>query len=88
MEYLTEDHTSPVLFRALFGQDPDRANDYMPHVSLLYGDLPMATREAIRQDAEPAVIDSEFELDHLQIWSTKGVVTEWTLVRTFPLREP
>lgn len=58
----------------------------MPHVSLLYGDLPMPTRESIRHDAESGVKDIEVVFDSIQVWCTKGVVSEWKLVGSFPLQ--
>ncbi|CAM9093653.1 unnamed protein product, partial [Laminaria digitata] len=63
--------------RVAFGQDPVEGSEYMPHVSLLYGDLRMDTREAIRQETEPDLINSELELDSIQVWCTIGVVSEW-----------
>lgn len=76
-----------LLRRVAFGQDPVEGSEYMPHVSLLYGDLPMDTREAIRQETEPDLINSELELDSIQVWCTIGVVSEWKMVGSFNLRQ-
>lgn len=70
-----------------FGQNPDDGSEYMPHASLLYGDLPMTTREAIAQDVGPGLIDLELELDSIEVWCTQGVVSEWRLIRSFPLQK-
>ena len=47
----------------------------------------MLTREVIRQDTEPDLINKEFELDCIQVWCTKGTVSEWKLVGTFNLQQ-
>ncbi|CAN0076644.1 unnamed protein product, partial [Ectocarpus sp. 12 AP-2014] len=62
-----------------FGQDPSAGSDFMPHASLLYGDLPRSTREAIRQEAGVGLVDPgiTLEFESIQVWSTKGVVAEW-----------
>lgn len=80
--------TARVVFgRLAFGQDPNDGAEYMPHVSLLYGDLPTATREDVRQAAEPGLRDSDVELDCIEVWCTQGIVTEWKLLGSFPLQQ-
>lgn len=69
--------------REAFGQDPHDVNEYMPHASLVYGDLPMSTREAIRKETELDLLHSEVVLDSLEVWCTQGVVTEWKKLATF-----
>lgn len=80
--------TACVVFgRLAFGQDPNDGAEYMPHVSLLYGDLPMTTREDVGQVAESGLRDLEVELDCIEVWCTQGIVTEWELVGRFPLQQ-
>lgn len=55
----------------------------MPHASLVYGDLPMSTREAIGKEAEPDLLNSGMILDSIEVWCTQGVVTEWKKLATF-----
>lgn len=57
----------------------------MPHASLVYGDLPMPTREAIRQEAEPGLLSDPLMLDSLEVWCTQGVVAEWKRLATFAI---
>lgn len=71
--------------RAAYGQDASAGTDYMPHISLLYGDLTMQKKEEIRQTADETVRHKEFVLDTIQVWSTEGVVSEWKQVASFPL---
>lgn len=84
-------HRQPRLPRTLiccreeFGQDPNDGSEYMPHASLVYGDLPMPTRDAIRQEAEPGLLSDHLVLDSLEVWCTQGVVTKWERLATFAI---
>lgn len=60
----------------------------MPHLSLLYGDLPMGIRENICQDVNPTVRKMNIVFDTIQLWCTEGVVPHWRLVAEFPLCSP
>lgn len=73
--------------REAFGQDPSDGSDFMPHASLLYGDLPMSTREAIRLEAGVGLVDPgiTLEFESIEVWCTKGVVAEWKPVATLPI---
>lgn len=73
--------------RAAFGQEPDTDSTYMPHLSLIYGDLPMPSREAVQHEVEPNLMGLPVELDSIQVWCTEGVVSEWKLLRSFPLKD-
>lgn len=73
------------LGREAFGQGPDDGNGYMPHASLVYGDLPMSTRESIGKEAEPDLLNSDIMLDSIEVWCTQGVVTEWKKLATFAI---
>lgn len=72
----------------MFGQDKVGVTDYMPHVSLLYGDLPMEKREQIQQSVDATVRKKDLVLDSLQVWCTEGVVADWKLVASMPLQKP
>ena len=72
---------------------PERSSDpeYMPHLSLVYGDFPLIEKEnnimpllskAIQEHA-PATL--KIPVDSIQVWSTQGDVSEWYLVETVPL---
>ena len=65
---------------------------YMPHLSLVYGDLsesdkiniviPKIIAELDRHDSS----ETQFlPVDSIQVWSTQGDVKEWYLVETIPL---
>lgn len=73
--------------REAFGQDPNDGSDFMPHASLLYGDLPMPTREAIQQEAAVGLVDPgiTLEFESIEVWCTKGVVAEWKPLATLPI---
>eukprot|EP00752_Nemacystus_decipiens_P011316 g10056.t1 len=53
--------------REAFGQGPNDGSDYMPHASLVYGDLPMTMRETIQQEAEPSLLSDPLVLDSLEV---------------------
>ncbi|CAM9623726.1 unnamed protein product [Discosporangium mesarthrocarpum] len=71
--------------RAAFGQDTEGASSYMPHISLLYGDLDPPVRDTVISTAEGKVVGKQFPVSSVEVWSTKGVVSEWFRVGTFPL---
>lgn len=72
--------------RAAFGQDPGGVAEYMPHVSLLYGDLAMTSREKLCQEAQDIMQDMAFDIDTMEVWCTAGVVTEWKLLAQVSLK--
>ena len=64
---------------------------YMPHLSMVYGDLPTTTKEDVvipklssdlsRRSSETQILP----VDSIQVWSTQGDVKEWYLVEKIPL---
>lgn len=82
---LTSDSFHPTFGRQEFGQEADGDSDFMPHASLVYGDLPMPTREDIRKEAEPTLASTPLVLDTIEVWCTQGVVAEWKCVATHSL---
>ena len=58
--------------------------DYMPHLSLMYGNFPQAVKEciikAIGRDQA-----TEFTVNSLHIFKTDGEVNAWYKVKEFPL---
>lgn len=72
---------------------PERQSDppYMPHLSLVYGDLTAEQKEkdvipkletALKKRSSETTI---LPMDSIQVWSTQGDVREWYLVDTIPL---
>mmetsp|Transcript_61166 Transcript_61166/g.68492 ORF Transcript_61166/g.68492 Transcript_61166/m.68492 type:complete len:210 (+) Transcript_61166:128-757(+) len=70
---------------------PERQSDpeYMPHLSLVYGDFDEETkRNQIVPKLKKADHDSQLTLlpvDSFEVWSTQGDVKEWYKVETIPL---
>lgn len=63
---------------------PGKLVDYMPHLSLVYGDFTDADKvEAIRE-LDKALSGLEFNIESVQVWSTQGEVSEWYLVDDIP----
>jgi len=65
--------------------------EYMPHLSLVYGDFPLARKEETimpklsQQIQEQAPLTALFKVDSIEVWSTQGDVSKWYLVETVPL---
>jgi hypothetical protein len=61
---------------------------YMPHMSLIYGDLDKETKEKAMEEVAKKVIGKAFNFGSLQLWSTEGLHTEWKCVKTVTLPLP
>ncbi|TYZ57158.1 hypothetical protein PybrP1_004153 [[Pythium] brassicae (nom. inval.)] len=62
--------------------------EFMPHISLVYGELNEATKEEVVAALNPHFDSSApVKLDRLQLWNTTGAVGAWTLVAEFGLAE-
>ena len=65
--------------------DVKESSSYMPHLSLMYGNLAVKTKEEIL-----AKIGREFRLnfwiDTIYLFSTTGEASQWYKVQEFPLR--
>ena len=60
--------------------------DYMPHLSLLYGDFSVETKKEIIQKIGDHFTDT-FEATILYLYLTEGAVSDWQKISAFPLRE-
>lgn len=56
---------------------------WVPHVSLLYGDLSEEQREFLVARTEPP-LGADFQVDALHLWSTEGEVATWHEIATLP----
>lgn len=73
---------------------PERKTDpdYMPHLSLVYGDIDRYEKEIdiipeLQQKLEDeAPRTNRFMVDTIEVWSTQGHVKDWYLVETIPLQ--
>jgi hypothetical protein len=73
---------------------PERKTDldYVPHLSLVYGDFDLAEKESLiipelrRKVAEKARHTTSFTVDAIEVWSTQGDVKDWYLVESVPLQ--
>jgi 2'-5' RNA ligase len=68
--------------------------DYMPHLSLVYGDFKQTVKESNffptmeKQITQKASNTMSFTVDSIEVWSTQGDVADWYLVETVPLGKP
>ncbi|CAJ1960656.1 unnamed protein product [Cylindrotheca closterium] len=75
---------------------PERQSDpaYMPHLSLVYGNLPKEQKEEkIVPKVQEQLKDASSEtaiipIDSIQVWSTEGPVEKWFCIDTIPLTGP
>lgn len=58
--------------------------DYMPHLSLMYGNFPEAVKEQIIKDIGRDQA-TEFIVNSIQVFKTDGEVNAWHKVKEFPL---
>lgn len=68
--------------REIFNLNPDP--EYMPHLSLMYGNLSPETKEEILADLGKE-FDISFEVKSVHLFSTTGEVKNWHKVKEFPL---
>ncbi len=58
--------------------------DYMPHLSLMYGDINPETKEEILANLRMN-FDISFEVKSIHLFSTDGEVKDWHKIKEFPL---
>eukprot|EP00980_Cylindrotheca_fusiformis_P004741 scaffold1008_cov124-Cylindrotheca_fusiformis.AAC.9 len=64
---------------------------YMPHMSLIYGDLTEKQKKAAMPKIAAKVKDiptRKLHVDSIQVWSTQGQVEDWYVIETVPLTGP
>ena len=71
------------LARSVFGKLG--GEQFMPHLSLLYGDLPVAAKELIL-DRIGRRFDLAFEVRHVELWAIRGGPKQWRRVKRIPLQ--
>ncbi|GHO41965.1 2'-5' RNA ligase family protein [Ktedonospora formicarum] len=59
--------------------------EYMPHLSLLYGDFSVETKKEIISMIGESFTDT-FEATTLYLYRTQGPVSDWQRIGAFPLR--
>mmetsp|Transcript_12917 Transcript_12917/g.16864 ORF Transcript_12917/g.16864 Transcript_12917/m.16864 type:complete len:81 (+) Transcript_12917:3-245(+) len=72
--------------REKFGQN--NSGDYMPHISLFYGDRPMEFKEEIKEHIISEfdnVVGHTVQFSEIEVWSTQGYVHEWYKVGSVSL---
>jgi len=69
--------------KEVFGRHDDAP--YMPHLSLVYGNLPEETRNALVAKFDDLV--AEFPVDRLHLFRTEGIVPQWRKVDEFALSD-
>ena len=60
------------------------SESYMPHVSLLYGDLNDTQQQALQKELSNSYSEV-FKCQRLDIYNTAGNVSQWHLVDSFSL---
>ena len=60
-------------------------SDYMPHLSLMYGDISLETKERILADLGRE-FNLNFEVKSIHLFSTDGKVKDWYKVKEFSLK--
>jgi len=66
-----------------FDRTPE--HDFMPHLSLLYGNYPVNLKEDIPAELGSR-LDVQFKVRSLHFYNTQGGVKEWRLVESFGLK--
>lgn len=69
--------------REIFGKKDDL--EYLPHLSLVYGNLTPETKEEIIAKIGRK-FDLRFEVKSFSLFSTQGEVKDWYIVKEFPLK--
>ena len=60
--------------------------DFIPHVSLLYGDLDLNTKECLKEELKERY-PKIFRCVRLDIYNSTGEIDEWYLVKSYKLRQ-
>lgn len=61
-----------------------QTSDYMPHLSLIYADLPIETK--LREiQMLPEITNKEFKLEWLDLYYCEGEVRDWKLIKRYSL---
>lgn len=86
--YVLVEKTEPLLklhekAKQLFGKQD--IPPYIPHLSLLYGDFPVAIKEKIMQEIGREQL-STFEVKSLHVFKTEGEADSWYSVKEIPFR--
>ncbi|MBU0979520.1 MAG: 2'-5' RNA ligase family protein [Nanoarchaeota archaeon] len=58
--------------------------EYLPHLSILYGEFPVETKERLIKDIGPE-LDIKFEAKSIRIWDTVQSPWKWKFVKEIPL---
>ncbi|KAG7378617.1 hypothetical protein PHYPSEUDO_009827 [Phytophthora pseudosyringae] len=58
----------------------EREEEFMPHVSFIYGDLASETRAELAKELRPHLDGRRLTMEKLQLWRTLGPVETWELV--------
>lgn len=69
--------------RRIFGRETDP--EYMPHLSLMYGDFPPRTKEKIIEEIGKE-ISAGFGVESIHLFSTSGEPEDWYRVKEFLLK--
>lgn len=62
----------------------DQKSNYMPHLSLLYGNFAVETKQAMIKEVGSG-FTGEFKADALHLYLTEGAVNDWREIRVFTL---
>jgi len=62
------------------------APEFMPHLSLMYGNFSPTTKQRIIVELG-STLDTRFQVASVQLWSTNGAPQEWYQVQEFSLEQ-
>ena len=83
--YILAEFTSPLLTIYEYAKKLlsfANAEKYMPHVSLLYGDLDIETKESLKKRLEGAYPQT-LNCNRLDLYNCSGTVSDWLLVESY-----
>eukprot|EP00123_Amoebidium_parasiticum_P011021 comp20468_c0_seq1/m.26080 comp20468_c0_seq1/g.26080 ORF comp20468_c0_seq1/g.26080 comp20468_c0_seq1/m.26080 type:complete len:184 (-) comp20468_c0_seq1:90-641(-) len=58
---------------------------YMPHLSLVYGDVDEEVKQRAAAEVNDRVAGLTFQVDSFELWNTNGKPADWYLVKSFRL---
>ncbi len=70
--------------RHVFGREHD--SPYVPHLSLMYGDVPVEIKQQIIHELDGG-LSLRFDVDRLHVFSTTLPTDRWSRLESFPLHD-
>ena len=71
------------LARVSLQDTPTKSQSFMPHMSIVYGDIPLQARIEVVATIEPRYKETMFLVQEMQLWRTEGPPDAWHQISTF-----